>query len=221
MKKVAAIIVAAGEGRRFGAAKQFALLKGKTVLDRCLQQFEAHKAVDHIVLVLGSGRSGEDYRNRYKKIVSIAPGGESRQDSVYSGLSCLGEQDTGIVLVHDGVRPLVGQDLIGRIIATTREKGAVIPAIPLEDTIKNVKADKIIRTVDRKPLFRSQTPQGFRYPLLQKAFALARRDHFHGTDEAVLMERMGTDVYVIPGERKNIKITTQEDLQLAEVFIED
>jgi len=221
MNRVSAIIVAAGEGRRFGAAKQFALLKGKTVLDRCLEKFEEHRTVDSIILVLSPDRSGEEYLDRYRKIASIARGGAKRQDSVCSGLSCVEAQETEIILVHDGVRPLVGQDLIDRIITATREKGAVVPVIPVEDTIKNVEAHKVIRTEDRKPLFRSQTPQGFIYPLLKEAFVLARRDNFDGTDEAALVERMGKDVFVIPGDRGNIKITTKEDLKIAEAFIED
>lgn len=221
MNSVTAVIVAAGEGRRFGAAKQFALLKGKTVLDRCLEKFEGLGAVDRIILVLGSGRSGEEYQKRYGKIAAIAKGGKKRQDSVYAGMSCMKAQETGIVLVHDGVRPLVGQDLIERIINAAREKGAVVPVIPVEDTIKNVEAHKVIRTEDRKTLFRTQTPQGFSYPLLLEAFDQARRVNFLGTDEAALVERMGRDVFVIPGDRRNIKITTKYDMKIAEALVED
>ena len=220
MSRVTVIIVAAGEGRRFGAAKQFALLRGKTVLDWCLEKFDEHGTVDSIILVLSPGRSGEEYLHRYKKIVSISEGGEKRQDSVYSGLSCVETHHSGIVLVHDAVRPLVGQDLIDRIIDATREKGAVVPVVPVDDTIKTVEADKVVRTEDRKPLFRTQTPQGFSYALLKEAFDLARRDNFAGTDEASLVERMGKDVFIIPGDRRNIKITTREDLKIAEVLIE-
>lgn len=221
MNSVTAIIVAAGEGKRFGAAKQFALLKGKTVLDRCLEKFQGQRAVDSIILVLGPGRSGEEYQNRYGKIASIARGGEKRQDSVFAGLSCVEAQETGIVLVHDGVRPLVGKDLIERIIDAARKKGAVVPVIPVEDTIKNVEAHKVIQTENRKTLFRSQTPQGFSYPLLMEAFDHARRDSFLGTDEAALVEKMGRDVFVIPGDRRNIKITTRDDMKIAEALIED
>jgi 2-C-methyl-D-erythritol 4-phosphate cytidylyltransferase len=221
MDKVSAIIVAAGEGRRFGAAKQFALLKGKRVLDWCLEKFEEHEAVDNIILVLGGAQSGEEYLDRYRKIASIARGGEKRQDSVYSGLISVNEQETGIILVHDGVRPLVGKGLIKRIINTTREKGAVVPVIPVEDTIKCVEAQRVVQTEDRRQLFRSQTPQGFSYSLIKEAFVRAIHDNFDGTDEAALVERMGRDVFVIPGDQGNIKITTREDLKVAEAFIED
>lgn len=220
MNKVTAIIVAAGEGRRFGGAKQFALLKGKTVLDWCLEKFQEHEAIDSIILVLGRGRSGGEYVARYPKIANIAKGGEKRQDSVYSGLLLLDAEEDGVILIHDGVRPLVGEDLIGRVVDATKKKGAVIPAVPLEDTVKRVEREKVLQTEERKKLFRIQTPQGFFSSLLREAFALAREDRYDGTDEAALVERMGKDVFVVPGDPKNIKITTREDLKMAEVFIE-
>ena len=221
MDKVSAIIVAAGEGRRFGSAKQFALLKGKRVLDWCLETFEEHEAVDNIILVLGRDLPREEFLDRHRKIACIARGGEKRQDSVYSGLVSVNAEETGIVLVHDGVRPLVGKGLITRIINATKEKGAVVPVVPLEDTIKCVEAQKIVQTEDRRRFFRSQTPQGFSYPLLKKAFVHAIHDKFDGTDEASLVERLGRDVFVIPGEQRNIKITTREDLTVAEALIDD
>lgn len=221
MSRTTAIIVAAGEGRRYGETKQFAFLKGKSVLVRCLEKFQLHRDVDSIVLVLGKGRSGKEYLDRFNKISRIAEGGESRQDSVYSGLSCVESDQDGIVLVHDGARPLVGLDLIGRLIESTREKGAVVPVVAVEDTIKCVEANRILRTEDRTRLFRAQTPQGFACSLLKEAFAQAFLDDFEGTDEAVLVERMGKDVFVIPGDRCNIKITTKQDMKIAEAFIED
>jgi len=221
MKKVSAIIVAAGEGRRFGSAKQFSLLYGKTVLDWCLEKFEDHEAIDSIILVLGLGHSGDEYLSRYGKIVTIARGGERRQDSVYSGLSCVDAHETEIILVHDGVRPLVGKDLIERIIDTTRVRRAVVPVVPVEDTIKRVEEQKVLHTEDRKHFFRVQTPQGFAFSLLKEAFVQALRDDFVGSDEAALVERMGKDVFVIPGDRRNLKITTKEDLLIAEALIED
>lgn len=221
MNRVTAIILAAGEGRRYGAAKQFALLGGRTVLDHSLEKFQAHEAVDRIVLVLPKGRPGKEFCERYGKIVAVARGGEKRQDSVYAGLNGLDAHQAEIILVHDGARPLVGMDLIGRLIEATREKGAVVPVIPVEDTIKCVEDQRVFRTEDRSRLFRSQTPQGFFYSLLKEAFVRAIGDSFYGTDEAVLVERMGRDVFVVRGERKNMKITTREDLKMAEALIED
>ena len=221
MKKVVAIIVAAGTGERFGAAKQFALLRGKTVLDWSLEKFEEHEAVDNIILVLGPDRQGSEYLAKYPKIATVARGGEKRQDSVYAGLSCVDSQETEIVLVHDGVRPMVAKDLIGRIIDTAKEKGAAVPVVPLEDTIKRVEGTKIVLTEERNQLFRVQTPEGFSCSLLKEAFARAVEERFDGTDEAVLVERLGRDVFVVPGDSKNIKITKPADLKLAEVLLED
>jgi len=220
MNKVAAIIVAAGAGRRFGLAKQFAFLRGKTVLDWSLERFEEHEAIDSIILVLGRERPGNEYLARYSKITAIARGGEKRQDSVFAGLGCVDTRETEIILVHDGVRPLVAMDLIGRIVDAAKEKGAAIPAVPLEDTIKHVEGENVLRTEGRSQLFRAQTPQGFSLSLLSEAFTRAREDHFDGTDEAVLVERLGKKVFVVPGDRINIKITTPEDLKMAEAFIE-
>lgn len=221
MDRVTAIIVAAGEGKRFGLAKQFAPLRGKPVLDWCLEKFEKHPGIDNIVLVMREFHPSQEYSRKYRKITSVTKGGERRQDSVYAGLGCVDEKITRIVLIHDGARPLVGEDLIKRTIEAVGRKEAVVPVIPLDDTIKRVEGERIIQTEDRTQLFRSQTPQGFSCPLLKEAFARARRDDFYGTDEASLVERMGNEVYVIQGDPRNIKITTQDDLRVAEVLIED
>jgi 2-C-methyl-D-erythritol 4-phosphate cytidylyltransferase len=221
MDRVTAIIVGAGEGKRFGLAKQFAPLKGKSVLDWCLERFEKHAGIDDIVLVIREEHPGQEYTRKYKKITSVARGGRRRQDSVYAGLDCVDERKTRIVLVHDGVRPMVGEDLIWRVIEAAGEKEAVVPVIPLDDTIKRVEGERIIQTQDRTHLFRSQTPQGFLCSLLREAFVNARKEGFYGTDEASLVERMGKGVFVIQGDPKNIKITTQDDLRVAEVLIED
>lgn len=221
MDRVTAIIVAAGAGKRFGLAKQFATLKGKAVLDRCLEKFEKHPGIDDIVLVLKDTHPDRDYTGKYKKIISVARGGERRQDSVYAGLGCVDEKKTRLVLIHDGARPLVEEDLIGRIIEAAGKKGAVVPVIPMDDTIKRVEGDRIIQTEDRAHLFRSQTPQGFSCSLLREAFSRARKEGFYGTDEASLVERIGKEVFVVQGDPKNIKITTQDDLRMAEVLIED
>jgi 2-C-methyl-D-erythritol 4-phosphate cytidylyltransferase len=170
---------------------------------------------------LGNGQAGDEYLGKYAKIAAIAKGGERRQDSVYSGLSCLDTRETGIVLVHDGARPLVGKDLIRRIVDTAKSREAVIPVLPMEETIKRVAEKKVLRTEERGHLFRVQTPQGFSFSLLWEAHARAREDRFDGTDEAALVERLGKDVFVIPGERRNLKITTQEDMKIAEALIED
>ncbi len=221
MSGVTAIIVAAGEGERFGSPKQLSLLKGKTVLDWSLEKFEKNEAVDDIILVLSRLLSGDEYLRKYGKITAISRGGKKRQDSVYAGLLGVDESQTEVVLVHDGVRPLVGNELIARVISETLKKNAVVPVVPVEDTIKRVERQKILRTEVRSQLFRIQTPQGFSYSVLKAAFQKAMEDDFYGTDEASLVERMGTPVFVVPGDRRNIKITTPEDLKMAEALIED
>jgi len=221
MSEVTAIIVAAGEGRRFGFSKQFALLGGKSVLDRCLEMFEAHKKVEAIVLVLKDVSLKKEYLKRYRKIVAVAKGGKRRQDSVFSGFRQIDPEKAEIVLVHDGVRSLVSEDLIDRVIEAAREAGAAVPAIPVEDTIKLVEGDEVSRTVDREKLFRVQTPQGFSYLILKAALDKAKEENFYGTDEASLAERIGKKVVVVQGDHKNIKITTLGDLKIAEAFLED
>jgi 2-C-methyl-D-erythritol 4-phosphate cytidylyltransferase len=221
MSEVTAIIVAAGEGIRFGFSKQFALLGGKPVLDRCLEKFEAHKKVAAIVLVLKDAGQEQEYLKRFGKIVVVAKGGKRRQDSVFSGFSQVDPKKTEIVLVHDGVRSLVSENLIDRVIEAARQAGAAVPAIPVEDTIKLVEGNEVSRTLERKQLFRVQTPQGFSYPILKEALDKAKQENFYGTDEASLVERIGKKVFVVEGDQKNIKITTPEDLKIAEALLED
>jgi 2-C-methyl-D-erythritol 4-phosphate cytidylyltransferase len=221
MSGVTAIIVAAGEGERFGSAKQFSLLGGKTVVDWCLEKFEKNELVDEIILVLGELHPRDEFLRKYRKISTVALGGKRRQDSVYAGLLGVDESRTEVVLIHDGARPLVENSLIKRIIAEAAKKEAVVPVIPVEDTIKRLEGERVIRTEDRSRLFRSQTPQGFSLSLIKRAFQKAMEDDFVGTDEASLVERIGSPVFAVSGDRRNIKITTKEDLMIAEVLIED
>jgi len=220
MKRVSAIIVAAGEGQRFGSLKQFVPLGGKPVLDWCLEAFEAHADVDEIVLVVKDEAKGKEYLQRYGKVSAVVRGGKKRQDSVLFGFQQLDSAQTDIVLVHDGVRPFIRGALISRVIQATRERGAVIPVIPVEDTIKIVEGEDVKRTLERKKLFRVQTPQGFLYATLKKALDKASEEGFYGTDEASLVERAGERVTVVKGDVRNIKVTTPEDLKMAEVFFE-
>ncbi len=221
MKKVSAIIVAAGEGKRFGSAKQFALLKGKPILDRTLETFEEHMKVTEIILVVREDWLREKYLNRYKKLAAVVRGGEKRQDSVMAGFNQLQPDQADIVLVHDGVRPLVGKDLISRVIEAAEQKGAAIPALSLEDTIKRVEEERVVKTLDRLTLFKVQTPQGFLYTTLERALRKAKEDSFYGTDEASLVERIGEKVYIVEGDTQNIKITGPEDIHIAEALLAD
>ena len=221
MKKITAIIVAAGKGRRFGTIKQSCLLAGKPVLNWSLEKFQAHPEVSEIILVLGKEMPAEKYPGRYGKISAVVPGGKKRQDSVIAGFSKLNPGGTDIVLIHDGVRPLVSEDLISRIIAAAGENGAAVPVIPLEDTIKKVRGDRVLGTVDRAGLCRVQTPQGFDYSILKSAFEKAAKEVLSSTDEASLVEKLGQDIIAVPGEQRNIKLTTPLDIKIAEVFLAD
>ncbi len=216
MARVGAVIVAAGEGRRFGGPKQFASLRGRQVLDWSLAAFEIHPRVDEIVLVLGETARGAGAAARYAKVAAVVRGGERRQDSVANGLAALKLQADDIVLVHDGARPLVTQELIERVLDAALAEGAAVPGLPLEDTIKEAEAGRVVRTLDRRRLVRAQTPQAFRAGLLQRALEAARQAGQEGTDHAALVERLGVPVAVVPGDPRNIKITSPLDLQNAE-----
>lgn len=220
MTGASAIIVAAGAGRRFGEMKQFAYLRAKPVLEWTLERFQAHAEVGTIVLVLPDEQDLKHYRLRYDKIVEIVRGGEKRQDSVWQGFRLLAAAAPEVVLVHDGARPLVPADLISRVIAAARAGGAAVPVLPVEDTIKEVREDRVAGTIDRSLLFRAQTPQGFRYDVLKKALDAARKDRFLGTDEAALVERIGLPVTPVPGDPRNVKITTPIDIPIAEALLD-
>jgi len=221
MNKVTAIVVAAGEGQRFGAPKQFAPLRDKPVLEWSLGCFDSHVQVADIVLVLVSDIEKEEYIRRFPKITAVVTGGKHRQDSVIAGFNQIDPQKTEIVLIHDGVRPVVDHALLSRVIAATKEKGAAVPVIAIEDTVKAVDGDKVLRTVDREQLRRVQTPQGFSYAILKEALNQARKDNIQSTDEAALVERMGYEIVTVEGDPRNIKITTPEDIRVAEVYLED
>ena len=220
MSGTSAIVVAAGAGARFGERKQFAYLRAKPVLEWTLERFETHAGVDAVVLVLPDEGDLKHYRTRYAKIVDIVRGGERRQDSVWQGFRLLAGAEPEIVLVHDGARPLVGADLISRVVEAARADGAAVPVLPLEDTVKEIRDGRVAATVDRTLLARAQTPQGFRYDLLRRALEAARRDRFYGTDEAALAERVGIPVTAVPGDPRNIKITTPTDIRIAEALLD-
>jgi 2-C-methyl-D-erythritol 4-phosphate cytidylyltransferase len=220
MSGTSVIIVAAGAGTRFGEMKQYAYLRAKPVLEWTLERFEAHSGVGAVALVLPDENDLKHYRTRYPKIIDIVRGGDRRQDSVWQGFRLLSAVGPEIVLVHDGARPLVPADLISRVIEAARADGAAVPVLAVEDTLKEVRDGRVAGTVDRTLLFRAQTPQGFRYDVLKKALDAARKDRFYGTDEAALVERLGLPVATVPGDPRNIKITTPGDIPIAEALLD-
>lgn len=220
MAGIAAIITAAGEGRRFGSPKQFALLGGRPVIDWAIEAFALHPQINELIVVLPDESQAEVIKSKWAKVRAVVKGGPHRQDSVARGLAAV-SADREIILIHDGVRPLVTPELITRIIEATLKEGAAVPVLPLEDTIKEVESDWVVQTINREKLFRVQTPQGFRRDLLEAAFFQAQKDNFYGSDEASLVERIGGRIKIVKGDKFNIKITSPEDLKIAEVWLNE
>lgn len=226
MIKADAIIVSAGKGQRFmgGGKKQFFSLGGKPILAHTLAPFDRCPLLRSILLVVG--KEDQDYclkeiieTYHYKKVSHIVPGGNQRQDSVWNGLETL-PQDSEVVLIHDGVRPFVTREMIEESIRSAVRFGAVLVAMPVKDTIKIAQSDgTVLQTLERKSLYQAQTPQTFQAPLIKEAYLKAREDGFAGTDDASLVERLGRKVHILPGAYTNIKITTMEDLLLAELIL--
>jgi 2-C-methyl-D-erythritol 4-phosphate cytidylyltransferase len=221
MGKTFVIVVAAGRSLRFGLNKLKVPIKGKPVLDRTLESLERHPEVDEIILVINLESPGHDYHKEYSKITKVVEGGPKRQDSMTAGFRQVPPDPDSLILIHDGARPLVRQALVSRIIKAAKEKGAAVPVVPVQDTIKSVKQGWVTKTLNRKKLYRCQTPQGFRYSVLKPALERALREGYSATDEASLVERMGGDVIIVQGEYTNIKITYPEDIKIVEAFIED
>ncbi|MCK9230225.1 MAG: 2-C-methyl-D-erythritol 4-phosphate cytidylyltransferase [Syntrophales bacterium] len=221
-----AIVVAGGSGRRMGGdiPKQYRLLGGLPVITRTLGVFEESSSISGIIVVVpvegGSGHVMEAVASRgFSKIRAVVSGGSTRQESVRNALAAL-NHSVGIVAVHDGVRPLVPVDLIDLCVREARKYGAVVPGIPVADTLKSVDGTGRIRvTVEREGLWLVQTPQVFHRHILQDAYDRAFADGFSGTDDAVLVERTGVSVVMIPGSRDNMKITLENDLARAEEIL--
>jgi 2-C-methyl-D-erythritol 4-phosphate cytidylyltransferase len=217
------IIVAAGRGTRMGTkeSKQYLKLADKPILVHTLELFQSMDLVKEVVLVVGS-EDVERCRNwasvyGITKVTAIVAGGKERQHSVYYGLQ---ELKSDWVMVHDGVRPLVSADAVRACCAQAEQSGASVLAVPVKDTIKQVnEAGVIVSTPDRRSLWAIQTPQAFRRVLLLEAHERALAEEFIGTDDAMVVERMGASVTVAEGEYTNIKITTPEDLPWAEFLL--
>jgi 2-C-methyl-D-erythritol 4-phosphate cytidylyltransferase len=239
--KVVVIIPAAGLGTRMAPAasskskrtspsKQFTELNGTPILIHTLRKFDASAEVSEIYVVLRKNElSG--FRNRlekeakevFTKTIHLVEGGEHRQESVANAVKALRASPDDIVLVHDAVRPFVTEEIIRDVIVAAQKHGAAIAGFPAVDTIKQVERTPegavITTTIPRERVVMAQTPQGFRYDVLKKAFDEASADGFMGTDEASLVERSGHKVAVVMGSPRNIKITTPADMELAEFYL--
>ncbi len=226
MSKVTALIPAAGMGKRMGkaVAKQFMPLGEMPMLAHTLLMFQRASEIDEIIPIL----SKEDMeiclkeiieRYHVTKVKTLVVGGKERQDSVQNGLQKL-EKDASIVLIHDGVRPFVTNEMIKEIVDYARKGECVTAGVPLKDTVKEVnEKGLVVRTLERSRLWAIQTPQAFPVKILRRAYKDSYKRNIYGTDDATLVERAGGKVRVIMGSYDNIKITTPEDLLLAEEIL--
>jgi len=239
--KVIVIIPAAGLGTRMAsvpagkaakpaASKQFLELYGIPVLVHTLRAFVKSAEVNEIIVALRKSemdafraRLAADAPEILKRNLTFVEGGEHRQQSVANGLVAVSASADDVVLVHDAVRPFVTEEMIREVIGAAQKYGAAIAAVPAVDTVKQVERTAegalIKATIPREKIVLAQTPQGFRYDVLKKAFDEAAADGFIGTDEASLVERSGHAVAVVMGSPRNIKITTPGDLELASFYL--
>jgi 2-C-methyl-D-erythritol 4-phosphate cytidylyltransferase len=220
MTSLVVVIPAGGVGTRFGGGtpKQFLRFGVMPILAATVRHFTAHPAVGAIVVA-----APEAYVDRTRRILgpvarrtslTVVPGGPTRQDSVWLALQVV-PPDAHLVAVHDGVRPLITRRLIDAVVAAAEASGAAVCALPVTETVKRVRSGVVEATLDRADLWVVQTPQVFRADVLREAHEKARRDGVVGTDDAMLVERLGQPVRVVPGLPENVKITTPEDLRRA------
>ena len=220
---VGVIIPAAGFGSRMESElpKQFLELAGEPILVRTLRVFLEHSLIKAVVVALpveylesGKKQILASFEEGLQQLLIFTPGGDTRQQSVQNGLIALPAAIDGI-LVHDGARPMVTGEVIERCIAGIKDHGAVIAAVPVKDTLKEVDGSLVTGTVDRSRLWQAQTPQGMQRKLLEQAYKHAEATGFSGTDEASLLEHAGIAVSVVTGSETNIKITRPDDLVIA------
>jgi len=220
------IIAAAGSGSRMNSDinKQYILLESWPVLKYSLDVFEAFASVAEIVIV-ASPREIEYCRQEiverfgFQKVSKVIAGGKERQDSVWAGLQELAA-DTAYVAIHDGARPLLSPVLLANILRAAQEWGAAVPGILARDTLKKVDESSFVaETLNRSRIVNIQTPQIFKYSNLCEAYEKAYAEGFRGTDDAALFEKYVGKVKVVPGDHRNIKITTPDDLLIAQTFL--
>ncbi|MGA3207613.1 MAG: 2-C-methyl-D-erythritol 4-phosphate cytidylyltransferase [Syntrophales bacterium] len=224
--KTVAIIPAAGSSKRMqnNISKQYLLLDGIPVLARTLEIFQRLSGIDEIFLIVPKmdiDYAHKDIVDRYgiSKVSNVLAGGKERQDSVRNGIDALG-RDHDIVVIHDGVRPFISDELVHSAILEASRSQAVTVGVPVKDTVKSVDGHGIVvETLNRNHLWLAQTPQAFERNVIKKAYEAAYRDNYYGTDDASLVERIGVKVMMIRGSYDNIKITTRDDIMMAEVII--
>ncbi|MDQ0220529.1 2-C-methyl-D-erythritol 4-phosphate cytidylyltransferase [Peribacillus cavernae] len=217
------VIPAAGRGTRMKAAKNklFIELAGKPIIAYTLEVFETDPECGGIILSINPAEE-EMFQSiiseyKLKKVKKLVPGGKERQQSVFNGLKHIDENS--IVLIHDGARPFIGHGLVRELADAAFQYGGAVTAVPVKDTIKKAKDKAVVETVERSSLWAVQTPQAFRVSTLIQAHERAEEEQFLGTDDASLLERIGEAVMIIEGNYDNLKITTPEDLYVAEAIL--
>jgi 2-C-methyl-D-erythritol 4-phosphate cytidylyltransferase len=220
----AVVVTAGGVGRRMESAvpKQYLHLSGMPVLSRTLRVFEEHPMIDVIVLTVPPGNEASCRRDviepfGLKKIRHVVSGGATRQESVWNGL--LAVRDSDLVAIHDGVRPLVSHHIITATFDVAEEIGASVACRQIKETVKRKTGDSTIETIPRADLWLAHTPQTFRTAVILEAHKKARESGFEGTDDAVLVERLGLPVKIVQDSEDNVKITTPRDMILAELLL--
>jgi len=226
-KYISAVIAASGIGKRMNSkiSKQFLCLKEKPILAYTIEKFDNNEYIDEIIIVTREEEKEYCFKEvvkkyGFKKVINIVSGGAERQDSVYNGLLAVNSL-CDIVIIHDGVRPFVTNEDIIKSIEGAINYDACVIGTPVKDTIKIVNSEKdIIDTPDRSKLWAVQTPQTFSYGLILEAYKKALEDNIIATDDSMLVERLGYKVKIAEGSYSNIKITTPEDLKLAQILLE-
>lgn len=209
---------------RTAVPKQYMMLGDGPLMVHALRVFDRTASVAEVILVVPKeqqARTLSEVVERFgiRKVHKVVAGGVTRQESVYHGLKET-DPETEIVVVHDAVRPFVTEDIIERSIEIARKSGGAVVAVPMKETVKQVSAEgQIQRTLDRSHFWLAQTPQTFRRALLLEAYRKAECDRFHATDDAMLVERLGQKVAVVQGRWDNIKITSPEDMEMAEAIL--
>ena len=225
-----AIIAAGGRGARMGgggrAPKQFLEIAGTPVVVHTLRRFEECATVAEVFVVVPHGevQAFLELAEKFslRKLARVVAGGETRTESVWRGLQQLRAEDVGVVAVHDAVRPLVTPEEIDATVRAAEATGAAVLAARAVDTVKESEGEgtaRVARTLERSRLWHAQTPQCFRYDLLRRAYDSAQASGFEATDDSSLVERLGAPVQIVEGGARNIKITTPQDLALAEILI--
>ena len=217
--KVAAVVVAAGKGERLGSPKQFLLLGGIPLLLWSVRAMVEHPSIGEVVVVLPAGMVESPPGWLVGVGVRCCAGGGTRRESVGRGVDAV-SADSDLVLIHDAARPFVTAAVIERVLAAAADEGAALPVLPVVDTIKRLESGTVLETVDRSRLARAQTPQGFRARMIREVHAWAERTSRAASDDAALCEMQGYRVVAVEGDPHNVKITTAEDLALAEWLID-